>query len=61
MEHKTGTLSVEYNNEDYEIKRKALETILKKIKKERLLEKKIYFLNCTNKDQANLQQYYLNL
>ena len=33
MEHKIGTLSGEYNCKDYEIKRKILETILKKIKK----------------------------
>jgi hypothetical protein len=32
MEYKTGTVSGEYNYEDYEIKRKVLETILKKIK-----------------------------
>ena len=33
MEHKIGTLNGEYDYEDYEIKRKILETILKKIKK----------------------------
>jgi hypothetical protein len=32
MDHKTGTLSGEYNCEDYEIKRKMLGTILKIIK-----------------------------
>jgi hypothetical protein len=32
VEHKTGTLIGEYNYEDYEIKRKVLEIILKKIK-----------------------------
>jgi hypothetical protein len=32
MEHKTGTLSGKCIYEDYEIKRKLLETILKKIK-----------------------------
>jgi len=60
VEHKTGTLSGDYNYEDYGIIRKALEPVLKKIKTEKLLQKEIYLLNCTNKDQTNLKQYYLN-
>jgi len=52
MEHKTRNLSWEYNYEDYEIRRKALEIVLKEIKTEKLLEKKICLLNCTYKDQT---------